>query len=401
MINVLIVSCVFPPEPVVSAQISYTLSVNLQQQGCRVTVIAPPPSRPAGFDLSNQHTDLHGVNLIYLNSKTSPGSSIAGRFLESYSFGKKAATHIHKHYQQIDIVYVNSWPLISQALIAKACKDRGLPYIIHIQDIYPESLINKLPPIIKQVASALLMPIDRYHLKHAFSVIAISEMMKKHLLNTRPVNASKLLVVYNWQDESLFNNLTVERLPQQKFIFMYLGNIGPVAGVETLIKAFIKANIPNSKLVIGGNGSQKTKCMQLATGHNYINIQFINVAPGETANIQNTADVLLLPVIKGGALSSIPSKLPAYMLSAKPIIATVDEGSDTAVAIQKANCGWVGQPESVDWLADKMVSAYYTDIIELKRLGSNGYNYCMSNFSKKINLDRLISEVTKPKGYAV
>ena len=37
---------------------------------------------------------------------------------------------------------------------------------------------------------------------------------------------------------------------------MYLGNNGPVAGVEFLIESFFKANIFNSKLIIAGSGSK-------------------------------------------------------------------------------------------------------------------------------------------------
>ena len=41
------------------------------------------------------------------------------------------------------------------------------------------------------------------------------------------------------------------------FVFMYLGNIGPVAGVETIIQAFCQLDNPNMFLVIAGSGSKK------------------------------------------------------------------------------------------------------------------------------------------------
>lgn len=43
-------------------------------------------------------------------------------------------------------------------------------------------------------------------------------------------------------------------IPEQIFTFMYLGNIGPVAGV-TLIRSFAEAALPDAQLVIAGDGT--------------------------------------------------------------------------------------------------------------------------------------------------
>lgn len=61
--------------------------------------------------------------------------------------------------------------------------------------------------------------------------------------------------------------------------------------------------------------------------------------------IQDKADVMCLPMKRGSAMFSIPSKLPAYMFSAKPILSSVDKDSDTAVCIKDAKAGWVAIPE--------------------------------------------------------
>lgn len=45
MKHILIVNCVFDPEPVVSAQIGKSLADSLYESGEKVTVIAPYPSR--------------------------------------------------------------------------------------------------------------------------------------------------------------------------------------------------------------------------------------------------------------------------------------------------------------------------------------------------------------------
>ena len=106
--------------------------------------------------------------------------------------------------------------------------------------------------------------------------------------------------------------------------------------------------------------------------------------------IQNKADVMLLPVIKGGAFSSIPSKLPAYMFSKKPIIASVDENSDISNAIKNSNCGWVSKPEDIESLALLMKKVFLLEKKKLNIKGANGFKFAMQNFSKKINLPKLV-----------
>ena len=48
--NILIVSCVFHPEPVVSSKSSFSLAVNLASKNNDVRVLAPFPSRPSASD---------------------------------------------------------------------------------------------------------------------------------------------------------------------------------------------------------------------------------------------------------------------------------------------------------------------------------------------------------------
>lgn len=398
--NVLIVSCVFPPEPVVSAQISKDLANELIRLGFGVTVLAPVPSRPLGYNFPEEvkfpaycEQNLPNVQIIHVKSAVSPASSFWGRAKESYSFGMAVVSYLKTHHAKYSKVYINSWPLISQYLIARECVRNNLRYIMHIQDIYPESLTNKLPSIFRYPVNNLLMPLEKFHLKHAQKVIAISEGMKSYFIKSRKLSSENISVVYNWQDDEEFKADFGDAPSSNKFTFMYLGNIGPVAGVDTLIRSFCKANVRDCRLIIAGNGVDKAACIELAAKSPDADILFIDVLYGNVAKAQNQADVLLLPVIKGGALSSIPSKLPGYMLSKKPILATLDRESDTAKAILAAGCGWVGDAEDEAWLTEQIETVSLIKKEELPSLGMNGYDYCMANFSKRVNLAKLLKEL--------
>ncbi|MDB4419812.1 hypothetical protein N9269_01345, partial [Akkermansiaceae bacterium] len=140
--NILIASCVFPPEPVVSATISFDLA-NYLAKDYAVTVLSPKPTRPEGYNFDeNLVVKNRKFKHVIMDSYTSPKSKILPRFCESYSLGKHIAKYIKKHKENIDIVYINSWPLASQYLIIKACKKLKIETVLHVQDIYPETLTN-------------------------------------------------------------------------------------------------------------------------------------------------------------------------------------------------------------------------------------------------------------------
>ena len=386
----LLISAVYTPEPVVSARLTEDIYCYLLKKGYKVKVLHPFPTRPAGFQFDE--TIRFGEDEILTDSFTCPKNSLVGRIWESISFGKSCRKFIRIHHDEIECIYANAWPIYSQFAIVKAAKKYQIPSIIHVQDIYPESLTNKLPLIIREVVRSLIMPIDKYILRKSHKVVAISEKMKGYLVDTRGIEDSKVDVVINWQDEKDFLDNKQEihgEDGKHPFTFMYMGNIGPVAGVDLLIEAFKVAKIDNSCLVIAGSGSMKESMKKLA--HGYSNIDFWDVPNGKVPEVQSMADCMLLPIKKGAAGSSIPSKLSAYMFSAKPIIGCVDEGSDTANAILDAKCGWVIEPENVGVLARKMEAISQMPSGQLKVLGANAKEYGMMKLSKDVNLGKLVN----------
>ena len=84
---VLIVSAVFPPEPVVSANLTHDIAKQLSAK-YDVVVISPKPTRPFGTKYENTASINYPFTHIILKTYTCSKSNLLGRFLESYSLGK-------------------------------------------------------------------------------------------------------------------------------------------------------------------------------------------------------------------------------------------------------------------------------------------------------------------------
>lgn len=393
--TVLIVTGVFKPEPIVSASLMADLATELSKK-YEVVVLHPKPTRPQGFKMPEFDYNALPYKVIQMESYTCPESNFIGRFKESISFGNVCAKYIDKHHEEICMIYNAPWHLFGRKTVAKRALKYGIPYVTPVQDIFPESIIYRIPTsILRSVAKGLLLPIDKYALQHADLIHTISPKMVEYLSPTRNVEKEKFVIVRNWQDEKYFtafkeNNPAVVKSADDVFTFMYLGNIGPLAGVETLFEALKLSGLSQARIVVAGSGSAKESLKQLAKEkYSECLIEFWDVPDGQVPATQAKADVMCLPVKIGGAEFSIPSKLPAYMFSEKPIIASVDLDCDTAMCVRESDCGWVVAPESPKAIAEAMKEAFTTSREELKQKGLRGFNFAIENLSRTKNLNKL------------
>ena len=389
--KILIISALFPPEPLISAKLTLDIANELSKLN-QVLVITPRPSRPYGFNFIMNPNNNYKFKHLILDSYVSPEFSFIGRLFESISFGIKCFNFIRLNYTKFDTIYSSTWPIFAQFFSVFAANRFKIPIIIHIQDVYPESLLTK-KIFFKKIIQLILKFFDNYCIKNSKKVIAISNKMKLFLLKNRDVNYKKIEVIENWFNKSeIYNKITQQNIPQG-FNYMYLGNIGPLAGLDYIINSFNEVNLPNTKLIIAGNGSMKVKLTEFVKSLNNLNIVFLEVPDGHVESIQELADVLILPLKKNADNTSIPSKLPAYMLSSKPIIACVDINSDIAECILASNSGWVIPSEDNNSLKNVMLEISNTSLSILKKKGKNGYEYASKRFSKEINLAKILKVI--------
>ena len=413
--HVAMVSSVFPPETVVAGRMAAEVAARLVQLGHKVSVISPYPSRlgtlPKGA-CKNGRTlkveDKDGFALYRVASTTAPESKLWPRMRESWSFGRCAARILESQIDRPDVVYEMAWPMLAQAWVSQCSARLGVPRVTHIQDIYPESALRRIPACFIAGVGPPLKWLDRINARRAVKVIVVSENMRRTYEATRGILPQKLEIVETWQDEEPFLRLPDRneaalhyKTSATAFTFMYLGNIGAVAGVEHLIRSFAAAKLEGAQLLIAGEGSQKEACIRLATDMK-APIYFISDPDVKKVPLlQSLGDICLLPVKRGAAFFSIPSKLSAYMLSAKPVLASVDSDSDSAKLISKAKCGWIIEPEDVEAMAAKMRELRTIETGRLAAIGHSGRAYALERLTKGRcagKLVRIIVEAAQARG---
>ena len=390
MKHILIISAVFPPEQVTSAFLNYDLAKALSKD-YRVTVLRPKPTRPIGSTFQEEWKDPE-FETILVDSYTHPESELLGRFKESNDFGRKSVAYVEEHQDEIDFVYNDGWQLFGLYRVAKVCKRFGIPYMVPIQDIYPECLFtNKsYPGIIKSLIKAVLLPIDKYYQKHAFLVRTISDEMADYLSSTRHVAREQYLVVNNWQNDDEFREFT-NVTDNGKLLFAYVGSINAHANVDLMIRAFAEAAIPDSEFRIYGGGNQKEACQHLVKELGLKNVTFGFVSRSEIPAVQAAASVLVLALPSGNGNLCLPSKMTSYLLSGRPVLASVDQDSATKRILEGEDCGMTVAPDNEAALIQGFISFAKMTVDERTKMGHNSRDYAMSHLTKDVNLRKVVT----------
>jgi len=392
--QILIISAVFPPEQVTSALMNYDLAKALSKD-YDVSVLRPYPTRPIGMKFDYKGMGDEPFETILIESYTHPQSQLIGRFKESIDFGKKCIQYISEHHDKIAFIYNNPWQLFGVNIVARTANKYHIPYMIAIQDIYPECLFtNKhYPSILKNIALSILKPIDKYYQRHAASIRTISDEMAEYLSSTRNLPREKYFVVNNWQNDEDFEGIK-EAHEGDKLRFIYTGSINLHANVDLIIKAFAKADIPNAELIIYGGGNQKDNCVKMVEEMGLKNVRFGFVKQSEIPQVQANASALVLALPSGNGNLCLPSKMTSYMLSGKPVIASIDSDCATTRYIREAECGIYVEPDSIDALVEGFNKFSSMPLDQRKALGVNSRRFAEKHLTRKVNL-QMVCDVIK------
>jgi glycosyltransferase involved in cell wall biosynthesis len=406
----MIISAVYPPEFTFSATTSQDLACGLAALGDQVAVLAPYPNKPAGKLFAGYRRRLYtrsrapeGFDLIHCFTTFAPESRMLSRLFENVTFGMASSLKL-LFTQKPDVMYVNTWPIFAASMTMVVARLRGIPVVLSVQDLYPESLAQQGRVSRRSFVYRVLHAIDSFVTRTAKKVVVVSDKFLAPHLEDRRLSIDAVDVIYNWGNPDAIqidstasaNYRASLGVPNDAKIFLYGGNIGPASGAETLLEGFgLLHDVEKAHLVIAGSGSRLEACREIASRLRLNRVHFHSPWHGsETSQVLGAANVLLLPTQGQQSIVSMPSKLITYLFSGRPVLASVLPDSETAIFIQRAGAGWIVSPDSAGELAG-VIRRIVAEVSQeqLHDMGERGKSFATANLSRASNLPRLISKL--------
>ena len=259
-------------------------------------------------------------------------------------------------------------------------------YTITLFDLYPETLAENKVLSMDGFFYRLIDNLTNKVYANASNVITIGRCMQK-IVSSRPINwVKKPTFIPIWCDADNVRKKTLHKnyfrdfwnLTKNTFVVGYSGNLAKFHPIETFLET---ANLLNKrkdiKFVFVGEGAKKDLAEEFCQKKELTNCFFQTyVKREELGSLLASFDCGLVGLNREQSGLSVPSKTIGLVTAGIPVIACVDESSETALMLKEIKCGCICDPESPSELAKK--------IIDLKN-DRDKYNIWQENGRKALN----------------
>ncbi|MBI9015948.1 MAG: glycosyltransferase family 4 protein [Phycisphaerae bacterium] len=399
--KILFITHYFQPEPMF---FGLPFVIELQKRGHQVEVLTGYPNYPGGKIYDGykmrcwQRQMMDGVSVVRLPLYPSHNQSGLKRFLCYASLALTKTIMGPWLTKKADIAYIVQGPatLGLPAIVMKWFK--RIPFVYHIQDIWPDSLCST-GMFNNGFGMRLLHRWCNFVYKQATKIVVITPGMKQTLID-RGVPESKIDVVYNWCDQTLANSslqdsdsLRHDLQMTDKFNIVFAGNMGAAQALDAVIDAaaIVQKQCPDIQFVFIGSGVSVDDLKKRAQNQNLNNVIFHPRKPVvEIGAILNLADVLLVHLRDDPLFSiTIPSKTQAYMAIGKSILMAVK--GDAANLVEKANAGIACQPQNPQSIADAAIRLRTMTQKDLVKMANNAKAFYNNEMDFPIAVSKLES----------
>ncbi len=345
----------YAPEPTGIGKYTGEMAQWLARAGHDVRVITAPPYYPhwkilpgyRGWRYTREIVD--GVQIHRAPIWVPKVPSGSKRVLHLASFAASSLPVLLRHIfaWRPEVVWCAAPALACAPGAALAARLCGALSWLHVQDLEIDAAFD-LGMLRGEAArrgslaseSALLRSFDR--------VSTISHRMVARL-REKGVDGARTLLFPNWVDtEAIRPNASGNDfrsalgIPESAFVAMYSGSMGAKQGLEVMAGAAHRlAGHGQMHFVFCGQGSGREALFNASAG--LPNVHWLPLQPVERlSELLATANVHLLPQQRAATESVMPSKLTGMLASGRPVVATVDVGTELAWWIK--DCGRIVAP---------------------------------------------------------
>ena len=352
--RILLLTQWFQPEPQFKG---LPLAQALIARGHEVEVLTGFPNYPGGKVYPGyrvkawQREFMGGVSVTRAALYPSHDRSAVRRSLNYVSFALSSAL-LAFTISRPDVVYVYCPPMTAAAAAVALRWFRGVPYVIDIQDLWPDTLAST-----GMVSNGMLFRLvsmwSSFAMRNAAQLVVLSSGFRTRLV-ARGLR-QPITVIPNWAPPEIAaqaQQLTPRPNKPATFNIVFAGNIGKAQALDTVIEAakYLKHEAPSIRFTLVGSGIEVGNLRKVSADNGTDNVVFLPQRHiDQMGSIFADADALLVHLRDDPLFAiTIPSKTQAYLAVGRPILMGVR--GDAAALVEEARGGLIFKPEDADSL---------------------------------------------------
>ena len=371
--------------------IYHDLLRTFRDHGHEIIIVCPNERR------FKEKTNLSKFNNISILKVWTPNIQKTNLFEKGIStilieFLYKKSINFYVKPKKIDLILYSTPPITLINLITSLKKITKAKSYLLLKDIFPQNAIDL--GIIKKNTF-----IYNYFLQKEKKLYEISDNIGcmslanyNFLISNNPtIQKNKIEINPNSIE---VNNISITgpnpnslrekyKIPLNKVIYIYGGNLGLPQGIEYLIKNIENCvTIKEAFFIIVGDGTEFQKLQNWVIKSKPINTLLIRFLPNseyeELLTISNVGLVFLHPNF---TVPNFPSRILSYMNNKIPILFSVDQTTDVGLVAESNKYGFNTFIVNKEDFKEKVILLLDKNL--RKTMGLNGYNF----FKKEYNVD--------------
>jgi glycosyltransferase involved in cell wall biosynthesis len=292
-------------------------------------------------------------------------------------------------FQRNDRILVVTTPPSLPFITAIAALIRGADYVLLIHDNYPEILIAVGKTGENSILVKTINFFNRRLYKYAKQIIVVGRDMEKLVADkTRGLDVP-LIYIPNWAESEDIepqpreaNKLLKELALENKFVFLYAGNMGYPNDLESIV--WCAENLKGNRdfhFIFLGAGVKKKWLEGEIEEKKLANVTLLPPRPRSEQNtFLNACDVAIVSLIEKMRGVSMPSRTYNILAVGKPILALAEKESEIAKVVEEDAVGWIVPPNQPEELL-QTIFKIFDERTNIKQLRINSRKSALEKYS--------------------
>jgi colanic acid biosynthesis glycosyl transferase WcaI len=355
--NLAVICPHFAPDVAPTGDVMTSIAMELAERGHRLHIVTSLPwyrdhaIAPGWNGQLVRHEDTDWGRITRVHPFPTDKGNLPARALAFGGFTALAAVESIIARERPAAVLAMSPPLTLGLAGWAVARTRRIPFVFNIQDVFPDVAVE-LGLITNRRVIAAASWLERVTYRRADAVTVLSDDLADNVrAKLGGQEPEKVVVIPNFIDTEWIRPGRPDNSYRREYglsgqrVVMYAGNVGLSQSLDLLLDA-AAALAPEDDVVfvINGGGTARPELERRAAG--LTNVRFVDMQPkARLPEVLAAADVHVVPLRRGLARSSVPSKLYSILAAGRPIVASVDPGTEVARAVGEAEAGIAVAPD--------------------------------------------------------